>query len=424
MVGDADMFSAFLTSPLILLGLVLVVGAAFGDVAERLKVPWITGCIIAGVVLGPSATNLLQDPEMKSISGFLQASLAVIAFNIGSQLVFPRLKAIGWSIALLALAQLIAPFAVVAIGETMAGAALTTALIVAAVAPATAPTTTYSVIKRLNATGPFIDRVLGILAINDAATILVFSVTSAAVVAMMATPDSTSTIGASFLGAFTNEALSVGAGIALGIFYLVVRPVIEDATPGSESRLAAVLLGLVVIGIGGAITLGLSHLLVPLSLGIVIANGVDDAERLHTRRLIQAFEEPLFIVFFVLAGAHLPLSVAEHVAIVSAASIYIVGRFAGKYAGIFVTSKMLRLEPATGRYLGLCFPSQGGLAMGLVLAFRGSPAVRELAPAAAQSIETAVSIILFAVLVSQLVGPLLIDFAVRRAGACKVTSQP
>lgn len=423
MASDLDMISALLANPLVMLGIILGLGAALGDAAERAKIPWITGCIVLGVVLGPAASNVLERPELRALDVFVQASLAVIAFNIGSQLVLARLKAIGRSIALLALAQLLAPLVFVSIGETMAGVALTTTLIVAAVAPATAPTTTYAVIKRLDASGPFVDRVLGVLAINDAATILVFSVTSAAALAMLATPDSLSLVSASFLGAVENEALSVGAGIALGVVYLAVRPLLEDGRPGWESRLTAMLLGLIVISIGGAITLGFSHLLVPLTLGIVIANGVDGAERQHIHDLLKAFEEPLFIIFFVLAGAHLPVSVAEHMAIVGAALIYIIGRFAGKYGGIFLTASALRLEPSTRRYLGLCFPSQGGLAMGLILAFRSSPEVLALAPAANQTIDTAVSIILFAVLISQLIGPLLIDFAVRR-GTTSESSEP
>lgn len=424
MASDANVISALLASPLVVLGIILLLGALLGDAAERAKIPWITGCIVAGVVLGPSASGFLERPELHALGGFLQASLAVIAFNIGSQLVITRLKEIGRSIALLAFAQLLAPFVLVWIAETLAGVALTTALIVSAVAPATAPTTTYAVIKRLGASGPFIERGLGVLAINDAATILIFSVTSAAALALLATPGSSSIISGSLFSAAINEALSAGAGAAIGFFYLRMRRFIEDGTPGCESRLTALLLGLIVMSIGGAITLGLSHLLVPLTLGIVIANGVDDAERLHIHDLIKPFEEPLFIIFFVLAGAHLPLSAVEHMALVGPALIYIFARFAGKYGGIFLTASALRLDRPTRRYLGLCFPSQGGLAMGLILAFRGSPAVRELPPAAHQSIDTAVSIILFAVLVSQLVGPLLIDFAVRRAGVCGGADRP
>ncbi|HYN37720.1 MAG TPA: cation:proton antiporter [Rhodospirillales bacterium] len=104
------MVESVLANPLALLGVVLVLGALFGDVAERARVPWISGCIVAGVLLGPAATNVLRWPEMAALDGLAQVSLAVIAFNIGSQLVLTRLKAIGRSIALLALAQLLAPF--------------------------------------------------------------------------------------------------------------------------------------------------------------------------------------------------------------------------------------------------------------------------------------------------------------------------
>jgi Kef-type K+ transport system membrane component KefB len=414
MAGAASMITALLANPLVLLGVILVLGAALGDIAERARIPWITGCIFAGVVLGPSATGVLDASTLTTLGGFLQASLALIAFNIGSQLVFTRLKTIGWSIAVLALAQLLAPFALVVIGETMAGMALTTAIVVAAVAPATAPTTTYAVINRLHATGPFVDRVLGVLAINDATTILIFSITSAAVLALLAAPGSTSGVGVAFLGAVANEALSVSVGSGLGLLYLAVRRTIEDGTPGWESRLTAMLLGLIVVSIGGAMALGLSHLLVPLTLGIVIANGIDDAERQRIHDLIRAFEEPLFIIFFVLAGANLPLSAAEHAVLLGAALIYMVGRGAGKYGAVFLTAAALHLDRPTRHYLGLCFPSQGALAMGLTLAFRSSPEVHDLPPLAHHAIETAVSIILLAVLVSQLIGPLVIDFAVRR----------
>jgi Kef-type K+ transport system membrane component KefB len=168
--------SALLASPLVLLGVILVLGALLGDAAERAKVPWITGYIAAGLSLGPAATGLLQGPALETLGGFTQASLALIAFNIGSQLALARLKSIGRSVILLAAAQLIAPVVLVFIAETMAGLPVAAALIVSAVAPATAPTTTYAVIQRWGASGPFVDRVLGVLAINDAVTILVFSV--------------------------------------------------------------------------------------------------------------------------------------------------------------------------------------------------------------------------------------------------------
>ena len=89
-------------------------------------------------------------------------------------------------------------------------------------------------------------------------------------------------------------------------------------------------------------------------------------------------------------------------------------RFAGKYLGIFLTALALRYDRPTRNYLGLCFPAQGGLAMGLILSFRALPAVTSLPLSKQQPIELAVSIVLVGVLLSQLIGPLVIDYAVRR----------
>jgi Kef-type K+ transport system membrane component KefB len=415
----ADLLPA---SPLLALGVVLLLGALLGDVAERARIPWISGCILAGVAIGPEAAHLLARSDLASLDGFAQASLAVIAFNIGCQLSLARLKAVGRSTALLALAQLVAPFVLVFAAEPLAGMAVPAALLVAGVAPATAPTTTYSVIRRREATGVFADRTLGILAVNDAATVLIFSIASAVSVSLLGSQSSGGLIGASLGHAALTEGLSIVLGVAIGLVYLLVRRIIEDGRPGWQARLTATLLGLVLAGIGAAIAFRLSHLLVPLTIGIVVANGTDDAERQRAQSLIHALEEPLFIVFFVLAGAHMPLSAVAHPAILLAACVYLGARFIAKYGSIFVVSAALRLEAPTRRYLGLCFPSQGGLAIGLVLALNGTAAVRALPPASAAIVESAISIVLVAVLLSQLIGPVVIDFAVRRGAATPAPS--
>jgi Kef-type K+ transport system membrane component KefB len=416
------MLDALLSSPMLSLGAILVVGALLGDGAERARIPWITGCILAGLLLGPVGAGLLRGPVLAALDGVAQVALAVIAFNIGCQLALSRLAAIGRSIVLLAVAQLLAPLALVLAAEGALGLALPTALIVAAAAPMTAPTTTFSVIQRRQATGPFVDRALGILAINDAVAVLIFSVASAAAVGLPGAQASGAALGATLRDAALSEALSLLFGGGLGGVYLVVRRILEDGRPGWEPRLTATLLGLLLLGIGGAVSLGLSHLLVPLGLGIAVANGVAEAERRRVRSLIRGLEDPLFIVFFVLAGAHLPLSAAENLAVLLAAVVYVAGRFGGKYGAIFLTASALRLDRPTRTYLGLCFPSQGGLAMGAVLALKGSAAVQLLPPGAAAQVEAAISVILVAVLVSQLAGPALIDLAVRRGVA--TTSAP
>jgi Kef-type K+ transport system membrane component KefB len=206
------MLTAALTNPVLLLGVILIIGVLFSDGAERLGVPWVTGCILAGVLFGPDLLGALPRSALSALGGFLQASLAVIAFNIGSRLTVSRLRTIGSSVAWLALAQIIAPLAIVFVAEVFIGMRWQTALIVAAAACVTSPTVTYAVIRRHGASGPFVDRALGILAINDAATILIFSVASSAAVAWLGAQDSGAAIDASVCTAAVNEALSLLVG--------------------------------------------------------------------------------------------------------------------------------------------------------------------------------------------------------------------
>ena len=352
------MADALTHTPLLALGLVLVFGALLGGGAERLRIPWITGCVLAGILLGPSAAGLLHGATLAALGSVAQLAVAVIAFNVGCQLALARLRATGGSILLLAAAQLVAPALIVLAGEALLGMALATALILAAVAPSAPP--------------------------------------SAAVL---------------------NEAASLLLGAGLGLAWLGLLRLLEGGGPGWEARLLASLGGVLLLGIGGAIGFGLSHLLVPLGIGAAIANGLDEAGRERVRALIHALEDPLFIIFFVLAGAHLPLAGAGHLGLLLAALAYVAGRFAGKYGAVYLAATALRLDGPTRRWLGLCFPSQGGLAMGAVLALKGSAAVQALPPAAAKGVEDAISVVLIGVLASQLAGPVLIDLAVRRGCA-------
>ena len=411
------MIAATFSDPLFLLGLVLMFAVLLGAATERVGVPWITGCIVAGVLLGPSLLGLLKSTALHDFGVFLQASLALIAFSIGSRLTLPKLSAIGASIAWLTVLQLLAPMILVLVALAAIGVSWPTAIIAAAVAPATAPTTTYAIVQRRKASGLFVDRALGILAINDAATILIFSVVSAAIVAWLGAE--TANGGAFFaLGrAALQEGLSLATGAVFGVVYILLYAVVADGRPGSEDRMRAMLYALLLLAVGAAVALKLSHLMTPLAMGVTIANGGKAAEQLG-KRALGDIEQPLYMVFFVLAGAHLPVGDLAKGAMLAAAAAYVLARVGGKYFGVFFGALLLRLDSETRRYLGLCFPSQGGAAMGLVLACAGSSAARALAPDAQGQIDLAVSIVLLGVLLSQLFGPIVIDYAIRRgAGA-------
>src|SRR3954447_18303939 len=111
----------------------------------------------------------------------------------------------------------------------------------------------------------------------------------------------------------------------------------------------------------------------------------------------------------------MPLTTASVArALALAGFAYVLARLCGKYIAIYLGAVALRLDAGARRYLGLCFPSQGGAAMGLVLACAGLPAVRALPAGASRMVETAVTIVLVGVLLSQMFGPMIIDIAIRR----------
>lgn len=408
----AAMLQALAANHLLLIGLVLGAAALLGGLVERLGVPWITGCILGGILLGPDGADVLPRPVQAALGPFLQTSLAIIAFNIGSALHGPKLRTIGRSVALLAAAQLLAPMLLVLAVLLTLGLAWPTALIAAAVAPVTAPTTTYAVIRRRKAEGAFVDRALAILAINDAAGIFLFSLLSAVAIAALGATENS---GAAALLALKREGLSLLLGCALGVVYLALRRFLADGRPGGEDRARAALYALLLTAAGAAIAFGLSHLLTPLAFGAVVANAGKDAEHGEAKAAIALIEAPFYMIFFVLAGAHLPLDDMTRLAMLLAGLAYVLARVAGKWASIFLAATALKLDHPTRRYLGLCFPSQGGAAMGLVLACAASPAV--LGSPGAEQVDTAVNIVLLGVLLSQLFGPMVIDYAIRRGAA-------
>ncbi len=164
----------------------------------------------------------------------------------------------------------------------------------------------------------------------------------------------------------------------------------------------------------------LSNLLTALALGVVVANVATLSAEPKSSTLGDV-EEPLYMIFFVLAGAHLPIADLAQGALAIMGFVYLLARLAGKYIAVYLGALALRLDLRTRRYLGLCFASQGGAAMGLILANSGSQAVRALPPAASTVVETSVTIVLLGVLLSQVFGPTLINYAIKQ-GACETGS--
>jgi Kef-type K+ transport system membrane component KefB len=150
-----------------------------------------------------------------------------------------------------------------------------------------------------------------------------------------------------------------------------------------------------------------SSLLVCMMLGTMFCNFCEVSEELMER--VERWTSPLLILFFVLSGAELELSVFTEIAIVVIGLVYIIARSAGKYTGAFVSAKATKCDPMIVKYLGVTLLPQAGVALGMAIKAQTLGAEGEIVA----------QITLFAVLIYELVGPLLTKIALTKAGEIK-----
>ena len=142
-------------------------------------------------------------------------------------------------------------------------------------------------------------------------------------------------------------------------------------------------------------------------LGSVFCNICDFSEELMDR--VDRWTAPLFVLFFVFSGAELDLSVFSSIAIVVIGIVYIISRSVGKYSGAYLSAKMMKCDDNIVKYLGITLLPQAGVALGMAIK------AENLGPDG----HIVASITLFAVLVYELIGPLLTKIALTKAGDIK-----
>jgi NhaP-type Na+/H+ or K+/H+ antiporter len=124
---------------------------------------------------------------------------------------------------------------------------------------------------------------------------------------------------------------------------------------------------------------------------------------------------PIFILFFVLSGAELDLSVFTNVMIVVVGLVYIIVRCVGKYFGASLSSKLAKAPSNVKKYLGITLFPQAGVALGM--AIKVTEYCATTGNASAMQIGVVVqNIILFSVLIYELIGPFLTKIALSKAG--------
>ena len=404
---------------LITLSIALLAGLVLSRLAKVLQLPAVTAYLIAGILVGPYLLGALgveglgfnhdtNSPHNYSI--LCDLALGFIAFAIGNEFRIKDLKKIGKQATVIGVFQAVAT--TILVDVAMIGLhflmpdvlPLPVAIVLGAVATATAPAATLMVVKQYKAKGPLTNLLLPIVALDDAVGLVIFAISFGIARSIgMGNADLISII----LEPVLEVVLSLGLGALMGVLFHLTERFFH-----SRSKRLAVSVGFVMITVGLSLLsfdflgvhIAFSSLLTCMMLGTVFCNICDLSEELMDR--VDRWTAPLFVLFFVISGAELELSVFTQWLVVLIGVVYIISRSLGKYFGAFASAKMTNCEPNIVKYLGITLLPQAGVALGMA----------SKANAALEHGELVLNITLFAVLIYEIVGPFLTKISLLKAG--------
>lgn len=389
-------------------GLMLIFGYFLGKMADKIKLPEITGYIISGLLMGDAVFKVI--PVHSGLSIITDIALALIALTIGGEFYITKLKVMGKEVIVLTVFQILLTYIAVSVSLFIFKMELPFALLMGAIATATAPAATVAIVQSLRAHGKFIDRLYGIVAMDDAGAVIIFSVTFAIATGMLAPHGAAGGHGAFTLifHAFQEIILSIIIG---GIFGFFIHKATKKHTNTNEVLILT--LALVLLETALALFFHLSPLLSNMAAGAVLINISPRNHRIF--RILEPLSPPIYALFFIIAGTELNPAVLMQKEILLFGAVFIISRALAKYFGIFFGAKAIKSAHNIRKYLGFCMLPQAGVAIGLVLMIQASPVIQSLTEAQQNTITLMVNVVLLAVFFNELTGPPLSKYAIVNA---------
>lgn len=386
----------FAKDVLLSLGVAILVGLVFNRIVKKLGLPSVTGYLVAGVLLGPSFFQIIPEAWVSSLTLLVNVALGFIAFSIGGEFRISKIKTIGKSVLIITFFQALLTTALVDIGLMLFFPPVI-AVPLGAIATATAPAATLMVVRQYNAKGPVTDMLLPVVALDDAIGLIVFSV-SLSVAKLMVAAEKPN-VALMLLDPLREIFLSLVVGAVIGAALTFGMGFFHSRSNRLTSIICAVFLGTSLSELWH-----LSSLLLCMSIGAVMANFYNESEKMLD--ITEHWTPVVFLLFFVISGAELDLSILPTVGLLGV--LYIVLRSLGKYFGARIGASVVHENKQIRKYLGVALLPQAGVAIGM------SQIVASALPTEHGLKIRAV--VLCATLIYELIGPLLTKLVLTRAG--------
>ena len=374
---------------LISLAIIFLTGFLLSKITKLLKLPNVTAYILAGVIIGPYVLDLIPHYVIDNMDFLSDLALGFIAFGVGKFFKKEVIKETGTKVILITISEAVLA-GVLVMGVTylfFSDLGFNFALLLGAIATATAPASTMMTIKEYKAKGEFVNTLLQVVALDDVVCLLLFSVATA-------------------VASSTNNGFNI-ASVLLPILYnfifLIIGFLIGLILPmlmkkrSKNSKMIIVIASICIIS-GTASLLDISPLLSCMLLGATYLNKTKDEEIFNS---ISQFEPPIMLAFFVMSGMNMNIAAFKVVGVVGI--VYFIVRLIGKYLGTYISAKATNSSKEIKNYLGFALAPQAGVAIGLAfLANRILPS---------DVGETFLTVILCSSVLYELIGPILAKFA-------------
>lgn len=405
---------------LLAISVALSAGLFMSRVVKPLKLPAVTGYLVAGILIGPYCLGLLgikgfgftSTEEVSAMSIINDVALGFIAFAIGDEFRLSQLKKTGKQATVIGIFQAVITTLLVdavliglhfILGEDKLP--LSTAIILGAIASATAPAATLMVVRQYKAKGKLTSLLLPIVALDDAVGLIIFAV-SLGVAKTLHNGE------LSLVSVIVDPLIEIFVSLVVGGIIGWILSYCERFFRSNTKRQALVVTAIfLAVALSkyhssiGEVHIGFSPLLVCMMLGTVFCNVCDFSAELMEKT--DKWTAPIFILFFVLSGAELEFSVFGDLAIVGIGIVYIIARSLGKYFGARISATFVKCEPHIKKYLGITLLPQAGVALGM--------SITAMTALGAEGVIIR-NIVLFGVLIYELFGPTLTKIALMKAG--------
>lgn len=345
------------TSAQVVLSLAVMLFAGFlmTRLTKLVRLPNVTGYILAGVLIGPYLLNLIPQNVIQGMDFVTDVALAFIAFGVGKYFRLSRLRQNGRKVLILTVFEaLTAALLIFLVMAFVFRLSIPFSLLLGAIGSATAPASTIMTIRQYKAKGEFVDVLLQIVALDDAVALLAFSVCAAVAQGMESGGDiRVQTVVLPIL--YNLLALAVGALAG----WLLHRLIGENRS--SQHRLVLVT-GMLLTITGMCTALDVSPLLACMVMGAVYIN-VSGNKKVFKQ--VNGFTPPIQLLFFVLSGMRMDLTALKAAGLIGV--VYFLVRILGKYAGAWLGAVIGKASLPIRRYMGLALIPQAGVSIGLAV---------------------------------------------------------